>query len=363
MAKFWIRDHTRRSWQLCQHLYWLTHWLNLEPIGVERTAADLGTIWHSMMDAWWSPKIELFRQPRIEAAREALYAAMPEGFSALREYLPMLEDMLMRYDALWSAEGTGGEVFATEDEIAAPLRLSNGRASTGVELRGRVDKIVVDEHGEVWIVDHKTKGVSGSLDSLAAELGQSLQAVGYAILAEHAYGRRPAGVIFDMAMRCESLKPGDWPVIKSGARLSMVAPARATKEFLIQEVRGNDFALSEYVELLDRLPSEATNHQYFRRKVVRFDAAEIDRSRHELHAVALEMRRATSGIEGADAKLQSALERFDPLGVYDVLSLGERRFPRSPGACMKWGKICEMADLCRYQSVEALTSYKHKEER
>src|SRR6056297_1085802 len=124
---------------------------------------------------------------------EALYAAWdPSGFAELpREeqltYYRRAQTVLRRYHARGlPADRT---TAATEAWFEVPF------GDTAVVV-GSIDRVDVDEHGALHIVDYKTNRRARS----RAEVARSLQLSLYALACEHLYGALPATVALDFVV-------------------------------------------------------------------------------------------------------------------------------------------------------------------
>lgn len=187
------------------------------------------------------------------------------------------------------------ETVGVEVEFAAPLL----DPDTMIEsdhwyLRGKIDALAIDHAtGELLIVEHKTSSADISpgsdywrrlrLDSQISMYYDGARALGY----------EPTGIVYDV-------------LAKPNLRLGGPNKKRAQAE-----------TLEEFRERFSATIAENPNAIYARSRLVRFDA-EIDEARRDVWATARQLDQA--------------------------MRLGEH--PRNPGACWKYGSMCEFFPVC-----------------
>lgn len=187
------------------------------------------------------------------------------------------------------------ETVGVEVEFAAPLLDPDTLIeSDDWYLRGKIDALAIDHlTGELLIVEHKTSSADISpgsdywrrlrLDSQISMYYDGARALGY----------EPTGIVYDV-------------LAKPGLRLGGATKKRAQAE-----------TLEEFRERFSATIAENPNAIYARSRLVRFDA-EIDEARRDVWATARQLDQA--------------------------MRLGE--YPRNPGACKKYGSMCEFFPVC-----------------
>lgn len=187
------------------------------------------------------------------------------------------------------------ETVGVEVEFAAPLLDPDTMIeSDDWYLRGKIDALAIDHAtGELLIVEHKTSSADISpgsdywrrlrLDSQISMYYDGARALGY----------EPTGIVYDV-------------LAKPNLRLGGPTKKRAQAE-----------TLEEFRERFSATIAENPNAIYARSRLVRFDA-EIDEARRDVWATARQLDQA--------------------------MRLGEH--PRNPGACSKYGTMCEFFPVC-----------------
>lgn len=187
------------------------------------------------------------------------------------------------------------ETVGVEVEFAAPLLDPDTMIeSDDWYLRGKIDALAIDRStGELLIVEHKTSSADISpgsdywrrlrLDSQISMYYDGARALGY----------EPTGIVYDV-------------LAKPNLRLGGATKKRAQAE-----------TLEEFRERFSATIAENPNAIYARSRLVRFDH-EIDEARRDVWATARQLDQA--------------------------MRLGEH--PRNPGACSKYGSMCEFFPVC-----------------
>lgn len=254
----------------------------------------------------------LRRRPRREpmpltfgkAAHAALEAWMPtvDLDAALRAILPLKETdpfeharlraMVEGYHCRWSDQAI--TAIGVEVEFRAPLvNPATGAPSRTWQLGGKLDGLVRDEHGDVWILEHKT-----AADDIAPgtpywrKLTLDTQVSTYYVGAR-ALGHEPRGVLYDVLR-----KPG-------------LRPLQANKQRAVAETP-DEF----YVRCAAAI-AEAPDSYYRRAAVVRLEAEEREAAGDAW---------ATAGTIREHRRLKIA--------------------PRNPDACFKYSRECEYLAVC-----------------
>lgn len=141
-------------------------------------ALRFGTLFHVGLEAWWQT-VDL----------GAALAVMRAGDADIDLYeLAKAEALMIGYHARWKDEPL--EVLAVEREFSAPLiNPATGAASKTFVVGGKIDAIVRDAMGRIYVVEHKTTSEDlgpGSdywkrlrLDSQVSTYHSAAQSIGY----------------------------------------------------------------------------------------------------------------------------------------------------------------------------------------
>lgn len=363
--------------------YWLLRWgLRLRSMrrGIR---AVIGDSFGSGLDAWWVPDGDDV-VPRLDAARDAAAIVMKaeernlmesQRFTMATPYqqqftMDQLEDarklvmvMLEGYDATYGGSTLqlvkDLRVEAVEGWLEAATRTDKGTQGWAW-YGGYIDKLVVDEHGQVWILDHKTTGKD--LDTFLAHHQYEPQMAGYAWLVWRVLGVQPVGVIYDVAKQDVPVQWQDIPVTKKGDRFyarNRLPTSRMTAEVWLQAIQHNGFTFDDqpwYRELLEELRGKG--NPFFRRERVRFMPGDLERVERELYTEGGRLRRLKQLLGNMPEFLDGVFDRDGEMNwktaVVQVLQQYGELFPRNGAMCWKWNRPCQFMDVCKLRSVEGL---------
>lgn len=371
-----ISNSRRNVWARCRTLWAFGYVFGLT---VKRQFLRLATgkAWHRAQDRFWAkPSGNLtgmqskvwtwYSEMRSEAEADGSFsvsADLPswsiEDLKSARDtLLTMCEGYARKYDPLEF------ELIGCELDLTIKLRSPSGRRSNRLHYHGLIDKVVRDEHGQIWIVEHKT--TKTPVDRWREWNEYKPQAASYAVLCREALGIEPVGVIYDLALLANPPRPEDWQVLKSGKALAKRIPANATAETLRTALRINNFAIDDadwYSEALADL--EKKPDPFFSRVVIRFEPHEVDRTAAELYQVARMIRedeKRARDFEPFVRRVEASKCGPESLAQYD-LSEWLSRYPRNPSACRMFGRVCEFSDVCRFvNSQEAFAAFDWKKQ-
>ena len=152
------------------HLRVGTNWhkllevLSLEPESVCRDCAQLA---QPVTSCLYCGGEGFLPKDTMETALRFLYDAYSIGGVLVDgrevEYYTLL-NALAGYNWYWASQEQY-ETVVREHKFEVPIRTTTGRALPGVQLRGMIDKIVRNEHGQLLIMEHKSTGSSIDSDS------------------------------------------------------------------------------------------------------------------------------------------------------------------------------------------------------
>lgn len=263
----------------------------------EAHALGFGKAAHAALEAWGMT----VGAERLPSALQAI-ARVDDPFDHAR-----LRAMIEGYDARWADEAVTW--LAVEVEFRAPLRNpATAAASKTWELGGKLDGLVRDAAGDVWILEHKTASEEITAGSpYWRKLTLDPQISNYYVGAR-ALGYEPRGVLYDVLR-----KPGIRPLqatpeesrkyTKDG---KLYATQRATAE-----------TPEEYYQRCLAAIAEAPDAYYRRGQVVRLEAEEREAA--------------------ADAWVTAVTIR-----EHRRLKLA----PRNPDSCQRWNRECDYLPVC-----------------
>jgi hypothetical protein len=300
----------------CARLHHLRYDEGYRPV----RAADslrLGTAVHLGLEAWWrAVQRGWFEDPHAEQPdplTEALaaIAGVEDPFERV-----FVEVLLTGYHHRWTEQRL--EPLAIEKPFEAPLRNpATAAASRSWRLAGKLDGIVLDASGRVFVLEHKTTSEDLAPGSdYWARLRLDAQASTY-LVGARALGFEPAGLLYD--------------VIRKPALRPLLATPEESRRYgaktgeLDKRQRNCDEAPEEYRERLISAIADNPERYYARAEVVRLEDEEQDAA-------------------------------YDLWETARAISEGQRagRAPRNPDACKRWGRTCEFFGVCtRAESLDS----------
>lgn len=189
LAKF---QRCRRQWALTYYYKWGVDPMRASPVG----AAMLGTRIHAAMEGYYGYDINPFAA--IDAIYDNARGQRPEYASELtgeQDYAIRMVDGYLH----WAAENgldEEHEVVATEQELEAQIRLTNGDAAI---VHGKLDQIVrrrID--GALQLRDWKTVGTLSKADLIVLDPQMRIYS---ALLNLTSDGQRVDGALYTMFLR------------------------------------------------------------------------------------------------------------------------------------------------------------------
>jgi RecB family exonuclease len=249
--------------------------------GPEAAPLRFGTLMHELLEDWWTSKndelvvdAELFAKLDVDPFERARLVAMMTG-----------------YHARWRDDPL--EVLHVEHQFAVPLIDPLSGFSLAWVLAGKIDAVVRDKKGQVWIVEHKTTSENIeagapywqklSLDSQLSVYWHAVQELGYA----------PRGVIYDVLV-----KPSQKP-LKANTR------------------RDADETPDEYCARLQEVIKADPDRYYQRGNVVRLS--------QEVWDAGVDIAQYVHLLEHANRN---------------------EDWPRNPDSCFKFGRPCDYFEVC-----------------
>jgi len=214
---------------------------------------------------------------RLEESQTVLW---DEQKQALEETRDLGQKMLANYEA-WSSvadykDSTGFKrVLYTErefaviipDETGKPYHFTDGSGQVWeMWLVGRLDMVVEDFDGRIWVLDHKT-----SKDRLDEEiLILDDQMTLYLWAAQQILQKPIEGCYYNVLRKKLPVVP---QVLASGKGLSKAKSIDTTYEVYLQAIEENGFDPADYEDILDHLANKKTGF---------FERVKVRRNQHDL---------------------------------------------------------------------------------
>ena len=214
---------------------------------------------------------------RLEESQQVLW---PEQLEELKVSVDLGSAMLRNYEN-WSSVADTREdigfkrVLYTEREFAVPVpnedgsvfRFTDGKGQVWeCWLVGRLDLVVEDFEGRIWILDHKT-----SKDRLDEEiLILDDQMTMYLWAAQQILQKPVAGCYYNVLRKKLPVVP---EVLKSGKGLSKSKMIDTTYDVYLQAILDSGFDPVDYEDILDHLANKKTGF---------FERVKVYRNQHEV---------------------------------------------------------------------------------
>jgi hypothetical protein len=173
----------------------------------------------------------------------------------------------------------------------------------------------------------------------------------YAWLVWRTQGIQVAGVIYDLALRKAQGGPDSLAVLKDGKRLAKVSlPDVSAAAFMerVEEVHGVPFIVAAtqagcewYQETLDRI--RENEDRWFLRHTRLISTEDLMRIEQELYLHATSIRRWADQTAAVSHSLRNG--HVTPT---EAIAAHTAEFPRNPGMCMSYGRLCDMYHACQY---------------
>lgn len=225
---------------------------------VEHEALRFGTLWHRGQDAWWTAT-----GAPVDRLRAGL-AAMREDDGNVDPYaLVLAEELLLAYTAQWADAELRTVAVERPFEVAL-VNPETGAASRTYRVGGKVDAIVEDAQGRVFLVEHKTTASDIEPGSSYWSRVRALDTqVSLYLAGAKAAGYEVQGCIYDVVR-----KPGIRP-LKATPEASRKYTA---KGLLYANQRERDETPEEFRERLRADIGERPERYFARGEVVRLEA-------------------------------------------------------------------------------------------
>jgi hypothetical protein len=377
MQKLTHITNSERNAAACGQLWFLKYGLGLRPQTVARTLSA-GRLWHETLDLYFrgingsvqlmSPVWDAHRNDTVgltnaRAHLQSVYdaattvveshqfdpAAPPRDQAEELSVWALVSNAFERYVEHWSVENKQWDYILHEQTMRAPARTNMGNESNRTGIAGQVDRVIRDAHGRYYIVEHKFSGVN--LEQYRDTYARTPQAMTYAWLVWRTHGIQVSGVIYDLALRKTQGGPDSLETLKDGSRLAKVnLPDVSADAFVerVEQVHGMSFALAAqqkgcewYPETLDRIRENAG--RWFYRHLRLISEADLLRIEQELYGHATSIRRWADRTTNVSEALRNGHVTPD-----EAIAAHTAEFPRNPGMCMSFGRLCDMYHACQY---------------
>jgi PD-(D/E)XK nuclease superfamily len=240
-----------------------------------------------VFDAWAEKSIQEMKEDKEIKWDEATAKQFDESCDLGRK---MLENYVTWASIADYSEEIGfAKVLYTEREFQVPILDGNGNVARFVDrndqewemhLVGRLDLVVEDFHGRLWLLDHKT--TKDKLDPETLVLND--QMVNYLWAVQQIFGRPFEGVYYNALRKKVPTVP---PLLKNGKGLSKAKLIDSTPEVYMQAIEDNDLDPDDYTEILEHLRSKPNT--FFQREKLRRNQYEIKLQGYLLYLEAIDM--------------------------------------------------------------------------
>ena len=284
-----------KTYKRCREEWRLAYGQQIRPVR-RGFALAFGSLVHEGLEGWF------LTEGSLSAALAAMARYQAEELDAFDR--ARAEAMLIGYDARWrDLHGPNGKYRTVSAEER--FKLLNGSHV----FSGMIDALVRDEHGRVWIVEHKTAGVDISPGAFYWQKLSIDDQISAYYAGARSLGHDVEGVIYDVLG-----KPGQ-------KRLKATPPDKRKYKKKTGELYASQREHDETpTEFRDRILTDISEKptEYFQRSiVVRFAEEEEQAQADRLKII--------SEIQGVDVTVQQ---------------------PRTPESCIRYGRLCPYAEFC-----------------
>ena len=268
-----------KTWKQCRKKWYYKYVEKLEAI--QRIhKVEVGKYGHHLLEQYYKGEdwIKASEEYWLEVTKDMFQEEMDE-FVEVRE---QAEDMVKRYIDHYDQEGEW-RIQAVEEKFRVNIPTFKNSPSRSF-LRGILDLVVLDETGEMWLVDHKFTGID--LDKYEDGLVMDEQANYYLwALRELLDGFAISGIIFNLIKTKTPTVP---KVLKNGG-LSKAKNIDTTYEVYMQAIEDNGLDPNDYQDILGII--QEADKQFFKRHKVYRTNYEIDLIGKELYAICQDIRK------------------------------------------------------------------------
>jgi hypothetical protein len=290
-----ITTSSGRCYRRCPREYQFRYEMSYSSIERAQSLRFGGAV-HAGLEALWT------NGWLVQSAITVALDQVSDPFDAAR-----IEVSLLGYLARWKDEPF--ELVAAEKEFRAPLvNPDTGAPSKTWELAGKLDVLVRDHRGLVWIMEHKTSSEDISCGSQYWEKLRLDSQISNYFNGARSLGFEPEGVIYDVLKKL-GLKPLKATPIESRKYKKDGTLYAAQRE---QDETPEGFKL----RLIETTAENPDGH-FVRGEVVRLEQEEIESARDVWQ-----------------------------LGKFIRESQLSNRWPRNPEACSRYGRMCEFWPVC-----------------
>jgi len=189
--------------------------------------------------------------------------------------------MLEHYMQRWPPSKDEFDIVATETRFEVPVLTRRSRSSTKFFAAGRFDGVIIDKHGDYWLLEHKTYKTIDDDNLTFLELDS--QAGVYLLAAQMMYGVEFRGILYNVLRKKIPTVPH---LLKRGG-LSVAKDIDTTYKVYLQSIHDYGYNPADYDDILERLLTKGNT--FFRRFRVRRTQRELQWLMLHLYSVAREM--------------------------------------------------------------------------
>jgi hypothetical protein len=237
---------------------WDQEWLSPKP----NSNLVVGRVVHSCLDQYYQcRRQELSFDQTIQRVMIAFPEILDRETREFRDlsFLPessFISGLVYNYMLYDDGDQLRGKIKAIEKSIAVPIP-----GHPNVCLSGRIDLVIEDEIGGIWIVDHKTSNTKPSLGGLEVDE----QTTAYCWLYWKDTGIAPRGVVYNVIVKALP----KIPIVLQSGKLSKDKSQSTTYSLYKESIRQNNLEETDYADILDHLGRVGWSNYYARESAYR----------------------------------------------------------------------------------------------
>jgi hypothetical protein len=386
----YVSDSERTN-SACEQKWFLRYGIRLAP-PTKASAPYAGILWSNLMERLGDRMddaamnevllwLKAEREVHMEERGQHFLGDVQDTTRVFNNLRSLLRLYVKHYKRV--APGGLGKLMGSELKLRANVRTPTGHPSNRTGYLGILDKLVEDESGDLWVVDHKL--TSSNLEEWRYKNADKPQGLTYCWLVQQEYPDRVVrGVIYDLA---QSKLPHHWShfkKIQNGKRLAKPSGGLpyTTADQWGRAIVKNGFGYGDmdatdpqtgqlvdgwYKTVGRKLRARDDSGYWFLRVPVPVTPTQIERAGRELYSVGTRVRRLADSVKETRAKIKAAHELGSPIkfaiAVAEACQSEGWSYPRNPSMCDLYNRRCEFSSLCMEQSVEAAGRYVMREYR
>lgn len=239
----WLTNSRRAAWQRCARLHFYAYTLRLRPERPGRALA-IGSAVHAGLEDLWRGQVHT-----VDRARH--------GITDVDE--AMVRVLLAGYVERWGDEDAGRMVHGIELPFVAPLSAPDGTFARQWWIAGKLDVVIEEPDGSLWIVEHKTTAEEIAPGSHYLRRQRMAPQLSLYLDGARSIGINAEGVILDVIRKPQLRRGASETVEAFAARLAtaMRSPCMYARHRIHRTDADLDAARADWCAIASQIEAEA----------------------------------------------------------------------------------------------------------